>query len=72
MVSESDDGSGAERARRRRRTLLRYLAFQLPEWSLVLLLLLAIRGYTEAPGWVLWACGAGFVAKDLALYPWLR
>jgi len=54
------------------RTFARYLLFQLPEWGLVLLLLLAIDRFTEAPAWLLVAGGARFVAKDLALYPWMR
>lgn len=54
------------------RTLQRYLLFQLPEWGLVALLLFAIHRYTEAPSWLLVAAAAGFVAKDLALYPWMK
>lgn len=54
------------------RTFLRYLFFQLPEWALVLLLLVALHRYTDAPAWVLWLCGLGFAVKDLLLYPWLR
>jgi len=56
----------------RRAALLRYAAFQLPEWLLVLLLLLGIHHYTETPGWVLWLGGTGFVVKDLLLFPWMR
>jgi membrane protein implicated in regulation of membrane protease activity len=54
------------------RTLVRYLLFQIPEWGLVALLLVAIHRFTDAPGWLLLAGAAGFVAKDLALYPWMR
>ena len=52
--------------------LVRYLLFQIPEWGLVSLLLLAIHHWSDAPGWLLALGGAGFVAKDLLLYPWLR
>ncbi|MBW2316366.1 MAG: NfeD family protein [Deltaproteobacteria bacterium] len=54
------------------RTFQRYLLFQLPEWGLVVALLVAIHRYTEAPTWLLVAAAAGFVAKDLALYPWMK
>ena len=54
------------------RTWVRYLMFQFPEWALVALLLLAIHRFTEAPTWLLLVGGLGFVAKDLALYPWMR
>jgi membrane protein implicated in regulation of membrane protease activity len=54
------------------RTFARYLFFQLPEWGLVVLLLLAIDHFTETPAWLLVAGGVGFVAKDVALYPWMR
>jgi len=54
------------------RTLLRYVLFQIPEWGLVVLLLLAIDHYTHAPTWLLVAGGVGFVAKDFALYPWMK
>jgi membrane protein implicated in regulation of membrane protease activity len=54
------------------RTLQRYLLFQLPEWGLVVLLLLAIDRFTEAPTWLLLLGAVGFVAKDLALYPWMK
>lgn len=54
------------------RTLTRYLLFQLPEWGLVVLLLVALNRFTDAPTWLLVACGAGFVIKDVALYPWMR
>ena len=54
------------------RTLRRYLLFQLPEWALVGLLLLGIHRFTDVPVWLLLAGGAGFVAKDVLLYPWMR
>jgi len=54
------------------RTFARYLLFQLPEWGLVVLLLLAIEHFSRAPTWLLVLAGAGFVAKDVALYPWMR
>lgn len=50
----------------------RYLLFQIPEWLLVGLLLLALHHYGHAPVWVLVLGGLGFVAKDVLLYPWLR
>jgi membrane-bound serine protease (ClpP class) len=53
-------------------TFPRYLLFQIPEWGLVALLLLAIHHWSDAPAWLLALGGAGFVAKDLLLYPWLR
>jgi membrane protein implicated in regulation of membrane protease activity len=55
-----------------RRTFVRYLTFQLPEWGLVVLLLLGLDHWTDAPPWLLVAGGVGFVVKDVLLYPWLR
>jgi membrane protein implicated in regulation of membrane protease activity len=54
------------------RTLVRYLLFQLPEWGLVVLLLLGIDHWTDTPLWLLVVGGAAFVVKDLLLYPWVR
>jgi membrane protein implicated in regulation of membrane protease activity len=51
---------------------LRYLAFQVPGFCLAgigLLLLVRWTSLGEAGGWLLFAL---WVAKDLAMYPWLR
>ncbi len=54
------------------RTLARYLALQAPGWALVGVVLHALVAW----GWIAprlaIALGALWVAKDLALYPWLR
>lgn len=54
------------------RTFTRYLLFQIPEWGMVVLLLLAIAHFSAAPTWLLVLGGVAFVAKDLVLYPWVR
>jgi membrane protein implicated in regulation of membrane protease activity len=50
----------------------RYLFFQIPEWGLVALFLMAVHHWSDAPGWLLALGGVVFVAKDLLMYPWLR
>lgn len=54
------------------RTFLRYVLFQVPEWTLVVVLLVAIDHYSDAPTWLLVLGGFGFALKDLLLYPWMR
>jgi membrane protein implicated in regulation of membrane protease activity len=54
------------------RLFARYLAFQVPSWLAVGLALFVARalGWIESPWWGLVL--VALVAKDLALYPWLR
>jgi len=54
------------------RTFLRYMAFQLPGWMLLGILVAGLWRWTDAPGWLLALGVALFVAKDLLLFPWLR
>ncbi len=48
------------------------MLFQIPEWSLVALILLGVHNYTEAPAWLLVAGAVGFAVKDVLLYPWMK
>ena len=51
---------------------LRYLLFQIPGFcfaAIALILLVRWTALTETGGWILFAF---WVAKDLALYPWVR
>ena len=54
------------------RTFGRYLLFQAPAWLLVAVIASPSAAWLDLPGWTAGALLAGFVAKDLALFPWLR
>lgn len=53
------------------RVVLRYALFQLPITALVVLVLLGVSAWTEAPAWVLWAIGTVWLAKDVVLFPFV-
>ena len=53
-------------------TATRYWLLQLPGWVLLILVLIAVRGWFEYPWWVAVLIVALDVAKDAALYPFLR
>lgn len=52
--------------------LLRYALFQLPEIAAAAVLLWALWRWAGLPGWAAMALLAAWVAKDAALYPFLR
>ncbi len=53
-------------------TATRYWLLQVPGWVLLILVLIAVRGWFEYPWWVAVLIVALDVAKDAALYPFLR
>lgn len=54
------------------RAFLRYLALQVPEIVIVGALVFWARGYLEWPMWAPIALLAAWIAKDLAMYPFVR
>jgi membrane protein implicated in regulation of membrane protease activity len=50
----------------------RYLLFQIPGWALAAILLGALRSWLDLPLWAALLIFAAYVAKDFALYPFLR
>lgn len=54
------------------RTFARYLAFQIPGWILLGLVVVGLARWTAVPAWLLGLAVVLFVAKDLVLFPWLR
>lgn len=53
------------------RVLLKYWALQLPGTVLVIAVLLAVEDVLAWPHWLLWSIAAGWVAKDVILYPFV-
>ena len=51
---------------------LKYLLFQLPGWAAAAAVSIALARFELLPFWLAGACFAGWVAKDLLLYPFLR
>ena len=54
------------------RVFLRYALIQLPGLALVVMVLLAIRYLAGIPLWVVVAVIAGWIIKDLAMFPFLK
>ncbi|MDD5204109.1 MAG: NfeD family protein [Desulfobacterales bacterium] len=54
-----------------RQALRRYVLFQLPGLGALILLLVVLESWVELPGWVLWAAPAGWIAKDIFLFPFV-
>ncbi len=53
------------------RVLGKYWALQLPGTALLILILYLLRDRLEIPTWLLWSIVAGWVVKDILLYPLL-
>jgi membrane protein implicated in regulation of membrane protease activity len=53
-------------------TLQRYFLFQIPGWVLAVIVLFVFRDWLGLPLWVSFLLFALYVAKDFALYPFLR
>src|SRR5690348_9819947 len=51
---------------------LRYTLFQLPGIAGAAALAWALWRWAGVPGWATWAIVGAWIAKDIALYPWLR
>lgn len=58
--------------RRPSRTFLRYVALESPGWLLAGALLTLLVRYAGLAPWIAWLLGTAWIAKDFALYPWLR
>lgn len=54
------------------RTLRRYLLLQLPGTVLLVAAILLARRWIDLPVWLCWATIAAWVAKDIALFPFVR
>jgi membrane protein implicated in regulation of membrane protease activity len=66
-VTTSSDRSDPSRS-----IFLRYLLLQIPGWVVLVLALLLARQWVEVPVWVFIVVPAIWVAKDLAVYPFVR
>jgi membrane protein implicated in regulation of membrane protease activity len=53
-------------------TFQRYVLFQIPGWVLAVIVLFVLRGWLGLPLWVSFLLFSLYVAKDFALYPFLR
>jgi membrane protein implicated in regulation of membrane protease activity len=51
--------------------LLRYALLQLPSQALAVLVLVLVRRWLDLPPWLFWTCIAGWVLKDVILFPFL-
>jgi membrane protein implicated in regulation of membrane protease activity len=60
------------RSRRPSRTFLRYVALEAPGWLVAGILLWLLVQYAGLAPWIAWLLGSAWIAKDFALYPWLR
>jgi membrane-bound ClpP family serine protease len=54
-----------------RNALRRYTLFQLPGLSALILLLVVLESWIDLPGWVVWGFPAGWIAKDIFLFPFV-
>jgi membrane protein implicated in regulation of membrane protease activity len=52
-------------------TALRYVAFQVPSWALLILILMGIDHWVDLPTWVMGAIVALWLAKDAVLFPFV-
>ena len=57
--------------KRRWRTAIRYVAFQIPSWALLILILIGIDHWVDLPMWVMGAVVALWLAKDAVLFPFV-
>ncbi len=55
----------------KRRAARRYVFFQLPGMAGLILLLLVLKSWIDLPTWALWAVLAGWIAKDVILFPFV-
>jgi membrane protein implicated in regulation of membrane protease activity len=54
------------------RTAIKYVLVQIPSALLLLVILLLLRHWFALSRWLIWTIFALWVAKDVALYPFLR
>ncbi|UCG78558.1 MAG: NfeD family protein [Nitrospirota bacterium] len=54
-----------------RKTLMKYILFQLPGTALVLISLFAVSKWAGLPVWSIWLALLLWIIKDIALYPLL-
>lgn len=54
------------------RAAWRYLVLQIPGLVLFVAALMLIGRWVDLPGWLFWVLIVGWVAKDLALFPFVR
>ena len=54
-----------------RQALGRYVLLQLPGLTALLLLLVVLESWVDLPGWVLWTAPAGWIVKDIFLFPFV-
>ncbi|PKN28470.1 MAG: hypothetical protein CVU64_13160 [Deltaproteobacteria bacterium HGW-Deltaproteobacteria-21] len=54
-----------------RQAVGRYVLLQLPGLTALLLLLVVLESWVDLPGWVIWTAPAGWIAKDIFLFPFV-
>jgi len=54
-----------------RHALRRYVLFQLPGLGALILLLAVLESWIDLPSWALWGSPAGWIAKDIFLFPFV-
>jgi len=61
--------SGRVHERPDARVVLRYAVLQVPDWLLVVAVLVCIKLWFDVPTWALWMVGIAWLGKDIALFP---
>lgn len=51
---------------------LKYLLFQIPGWIIAAVVLVLVLRWELVPRWLALLCFAGWILKDLVMYPFLR
>jgi membrane protein implicated in regulation of membrane protease activity len=57
--------------KKRWRTGIRYVVFQIPSWALLILILTGIDHWVDLPTWVMGAIVALWLTKDAVLFPFV-
>lgn len=52
----------------KRKTILRYILFQIPEIALIIFVALIVHHFYPYPFWIFWAVVCGSILKDIFLY----
>lgn len=55
----------------KRRTAIRYVLFQIPSWTLLILILVWVDQWLDLPPWVLWGIIAVWLSKDAVMFFWV-
>jgi membrane protein implicated in regulation of membrane protease activity len=54
-----------------RRSVVRYVLFQIPDTTLLILILIALRYWLDLPAWIMWGLIGVWVAKDILMFPFV-